>query len=89
MFAGYLYIHLREFLILAGYINLGCELLALYSLLGCENVLKGEKDKNIEPSRRESSRMVSWLSNGYSGAGIPDILGSFPIQVTNLYSPIY
>jgi hypothetical protein len=89
MFAGYLYIHLRECLILAGYIKLGCELLALYSLLGCEHVLKGEKDKNLEPSRRESSRRMSWLSNGYSGAGIPDILGSFPIQVTNLSSPIY
>jgi hypothetical protein len=89
MFAGYLYIHLRECLILAGCIKLGCELLALYSLLGCEHVLKEEKDKNLEPSRRESSRRVSWLSNGYSGAGIPDILGSFPIQVTNLSSPIY
>jgi hypothetical protein len=79
MFAGYLYIHLRECLILTGYIKLGCELLTLYSLLGCEHVLKEEKDKNLEPSRRESSRWVSWLSNGYSGAGIPDILGSFPI----------
>ena len=66
MFAGYLYIHLRECLILASYIKLGCELLTLYSLLGCEHVLKGEKDKNLEPSRRESSRRVSWLSNGYS-----------------------
>jgi hypothetical protein len=84
MFAGYLYIHLQECLILTGYIKMGCELLTLYSLLRCEHVLKGEKDKNIEPSRR-----VSWLSNGYSGAGIPDILGSFPIQVTNLFSPIY
>ena len=89
MFAGYLYIHLRECLILVGYIKLVCELLALYSLLGCENVLKGERDKNLEPSRRESSRRVSWLSNGCSGAGILDILGSFPIQVTNLSSPIY
>jgi hypothetical protein len=71
-------------MILAGYFKLGCELLTLYSLLGCEHVLKGEKDKNLKPSRR-----VSWLSNGYSGAGIPDILGSFPIQVTNLSSPIY
>jgi hypothetical protein len=89
MFAGYLYIHLRECLILAGYIKLGCEPLALYSLLGCEHVLKEEKDKNLEPSRRESSRRVSWLSNGYSGVGIIDILGSFPIQITNLSSPIY
>ena len=61
MFAGYLYIHLRECLILIGYIKLGCEPLALYSLLGCEHVLKGEKDKNLEPSRRESSRRMSWL----------------------------
>jgi hypothetical protein len=84
MFAGYLYIHLREFHILIGCINTGCEPLTLYSFLGCEHVLKEEKDKNLKPSRR-----VSWLSNGYSGVGIPDILGSFPIQVTNLSSPIY
>jgi hypothetical protein len=84
MFVGYLYSCLRECLILADCIKLGCELLTLYSLLGCEHVYKGEKDKNLEPSRR-----VNWLSNGYSGAGIPDILGSFPIQVTNLSSPIY
>jgi hypothetical protein len=89
MFVGYLYILLRECLILAGYLKRGCELLVLYSLLGCEHALKEEKDKKLEPSRRESSRKVSWLSNGYSGAGIPDILGSFPIQVTNQYSPIY
>jgi hypothetical protein len=89
MFAGYLYTLLRECLILAGHLKLGCELLALYSLLGCEHALKGEKDKNLEPSRRESSRRMSWFSNGYSDAGIPDILGSFPIQVTNLSSPIY
>jgi hypothetical protein len=76
-------------MILAGYIKLGCKLLALYSLLGCEHGIKGGKDKDLEPSRRESSRRVSWLSNGYLGVGIPDILGSFPIQVTNLSSPIY
>ena len=89
MFAGYLYIHLRECLILAGYIKLGCEPLALYSLLGWKHVIKEEKDKNLEPSRRESSRRMSWISNGYSGAVIPNILGSFSIQVTNLSSPIY
>jgi hypothetical protein len=89
MFAGYLYILLRECLIPAGYLKLGCELLTLYSFLGCKDSLKGEKDKDLEPSRRESSRRMSWLSNGYSGAGIPDILGSFPIQVTNLSLPIY
>jgi hypothetical protein len=50
--------------------------------------LKKEKDKNLEPSRRESSRRMSWLSNGCSRTGIPDILGSFLIQVTNLSSPI-
>jgi hypothetical protein len=51
-------------------------------------VLKKEKDKNLEPSRRESSRRVSWHSNGCSSTGIPDILGSFPIQVTNIFSYI-
>jgi hypothetical protein len=52
-------------------------------------LLKGKKDKDLEPSRRESSRRVSWLSSGYSSTVIPDILGSFPIQVTNLSLPIY
>jgi hypothetical protein len=89
MFAGYLYIHLRECLFPAGYLKLGCELPALYSWLGCGHDLKGEKDKYLKPSRRESSRRMSWLSNGYLGAGILDILGSFPIQVTNLSLPIY
>jgi hypothetical protein len=89
MFAGYLYVHLWECLFPAGYLKLGCELLALYSWLGCEHALKGEKDKYLEPSRRESSRRMSWLSSGYSSTVIPDILGSFPIQVTNLSLPIY
>jgi hypothetical protein len=79
MFADYLYIHLRECLFPTGHLKLGCELLALYSWLGCELALKGEKDKDLEPSRRESSRRVSWLSSGYSSTVIPDILGSFPI----------
>jgi hypothetical protein len=89
MFAGYLYILLRECLIPAGYLKLGCELLTLYSSLGCEHALKEEKYKDLEPSRRESSRRMSWLSSGYSSTVIPDILGSFPIQVTNLSLPIY
>ena len=89
MSAGYLYIHLQECMFPTGYLKLGCELLALYSWLGCEHDLKREKDKDLEPSRRESSRRVSWLSSGYSSTVIPDILGSFPIQVTNLSLPIY
>ena len=89
MFAGCLYIHLQEWLFPAGYLKLGCELPTLYSWLGCGHDFKGEKDKDLESYRRESSRRMSWLSNGYSGAGIPDILGSFPIQVTNLSLPIY
>ena len=89
MFAGYLYIHLRECKFLAVFFRLGCKLLTLYSWLGCEHALKGEKDKYLEPSRRESSRRMSWLSSGYSSTVIPDILGSFPIQVTNLPLPIY
>ena len=43
MFAGYLYIHLRECLFPTGYLKLGCELLTLYSWLGCEHVLKEGK----------------------------------------------
>jgi hypothetical protein len=68
---------------------MGCEIPTLYSWLGCGHDFKREKDKDLESSRRESSRRMSWLSSGYSSTVIPDILESFPIQVTNLSLPIY
>jgi hypothetical protein len=46
----------RECKFLAVCFRLGCELLTLYSWLGCEHAFTKEKDKDLEPSRRESSR---------------------------------
>jgi hypothetical protein len=52
-------------------------------------ILKGKKIKISNLLEGNSSRRMSWLSSGYSSTVIPNILGSFPIQVTNLSLPIY
>jgi hypothetical protein len=90
MFAGCLYTHLRECLFPAGYLKIRVRTSHTVLMVRVrEHGFKEEKDKYLEPSRRESSRRMSWLSSGYSSTVIPNILGSFPIQVTNLSLPIY